>query len=84
MGIADKKTQMYFPEELFKRIQRKARAESKSTATLVREAVEKYLGTEEGIDWGNDPIFGLEGIMDSGIGDLSENHDEYLYGRKSE
>ncbi|KJU82850.1 hypothetical protein MBAV_004954 [Candidatus Magnetobacterium bavaricum] len=29
-----------------------------------------------------DEFFKLAGIMDSGLGDLAENHDNYLYGNK--
>ncbi|KJR40642.1 hypothetical protein MCHI_003459 [Candidatus Magnetoovum chiemensis] len=33
-------------------------------------------------NWDKDPFLNAIGIMDSGKEDLSENHDEYLYGKK--
>ncbi|QWR77427.1 antitoxin family protein [Candidatus Magnetomonas plexicatena] len=32
--------------------------------------------------WENDPLFTLAGIFDSGLGDLAEEHDKYLYCQK--
>jgi len=78
--VSEKRTQVYFPKELFRRLEKKAKKESKSSAAVIREAVERYLEQEREIDWDNDPIFKLAGIMDSGVGDLSVNHDHYLYG----
>lgn len=84
MSIAEKRTQVYFPFEMYKRIAKKAKKESKSVASVVREAVEKYVKEEdETIDWENDPFFKIVGIANSGIKDLSVNHDKYLYGKKA-
>lgn len=81
--LSEKRTQVYFPIDLYRRIVKKARAESRSSAAIIREAVENYLGEKDKeIDWDNDPIFKLVGIMKSGLGDLSVNHDHYLYGAK--
>ena len=84
MSIAEKRTQVYFPRELYSRVEKKAKKESKSSAAIIREAVKKYLSKEKNteIDWENDPFLKLVGIASSGIGDLSENHDYYLYGMK--
>ncbi|HAR46527.1 MAG: hypothetical protein A2X56_13635 [Nitrospirae bacterium GWC2_57_13] len=79
--VSEKRTQVYFPEKLYRDVQKRAQEESKSVAAVVREAVEKYLSDRE-IDWENDPIFKLEGICSSGLTDLSVNHDYYLYGGK--
>ncbi len=81
MSIAEKRTQVYFPMELYRKIERKAKDESKSVAAIVREAVEQYLKEREEVDWENDPFFSIVGIADSGKGDLAENHDKYLYGK---
>lgn len=82
MSIAEKRTQVYFPNELYRKIERIARHESKSVASIIRKAVERYLKEQNDIDWENDPIFKAVGIMDSGMSDLSENHDKYLYGKQ--
>jgi predicted transcriptional regulator len=78
--VSEKRTQVYFPKDLYRRLEKKAKIESKSSAAVIREAVERYLTEEREIDWENDPIFKLAGIMESGAGDLSVNHDHYLYG----
>lgn len=79
--LSEKRTQVYFPMSVYLRIERKAKETSQSSAAIIREAVDKYLG-EGSIDWGNDPFFKTVGIMESAIGDLSERHDRYLYGKK--
>ncbi|MDA8339633.1 MAG: hypothetical protein M0Z70_10080 [Nitrospiraceae bacterium] len=81
MSVAEKRTQVYFPVKLYRKMEKKAKNESKSVASVVREAVESYLKEQESIDWDNDPFFKLAGIAESGRGDLSENHDKYLYGK---
>lgn len=80
--LSEKRTQVYFPLNLYRQIKRTAKKESKSSAQIIREAVELYLEREKEkeIDWENDPIFKLVGIASSGLGDLAENHDKYLYG----
>jgi len=80
MAVAEKRTQIYFPRELYRKIEGIARARSKSVASIIREAVEKYLNTEEP-DWENDPIFNLVGIADTGKKNLAKDHDKYLYGK---
>ncbi len=46
-------------------------------------AVEKLLESEFKID-PEDPFFTQKPIGKSGLGDLSEKHDKYLYGEKNE
>ena len=72
---------MYFPEATYQKIIKKARLESKSAAAVIREAIDKYVKEGE-IDWENDPIFKAVGFFESKEGDLSINHDHYLYGAK--
>jgi predicted transcriptional regulator len=81
--VSEKRTQVYFPAELFRRLEKKAKKESKSSAAIIREAVERYLEQEREIDWDNDPIFKLAGLGESGLGDLAAKHDAYLYGEKT-
>lgn len=78
--LSEKRTQVYFPKDLYRRLEKKARKESKSSAAVIREAVERYLDQEREIDWENDPLFKAAGFFSSKEGDLSINHDHYLYG----
>ncbi len=84
MSVAEKRTQVYFPIDLHKRVKKKAKKESKSSAAIIREAVEQYLEKDEDkeIDWENDPLVKAVGFFESGVGDLSVNHDFHLYGMK--
>lgn len=84
-SVAEKRTQVYFPDKLYRDVRKRAKSESKSVAAVVREAVKEYLSKEEDekkIDWENDPFFKAAGFFKSGAGDLSINHDHYLYGAK--
>ncbi len=84
MSVAEKRTQVYFPTELYKKVEKRAKKESRSSAAIIREAVAQYLekGEEKEIDWENDPLVKAVGFFKSGVGDLSVNHDYYLYGMK--
>ena len=76
-----KRTQMYFPLSLFKDLQSIAQQEHASVAELVRRAAQKYLEDyHEKINWKNDPLWNIIGSGKSHIGDLSTEHDHYLYG----
>jgi len=80
MSLAEKRTQVYFPMELYRKVEKIAKDESKSVASIVREAVNEYLKKREEIDWDNDSFFNIVGIVESGKGNLAEEHDTYLYG----
>lgn len=81
--ISEKRTQVYFPIEVYRKIEKQARYEDKSSAQIIREAVEKSLAeNDRAVDWQNDPLFQAIGILESTSGDLSENHDAYIYGKK--
>lgn len=81
--VSEKRTQVYFPNEVYRKIEKQARAEDKSSAQIIREAVEKFLADKNtAIDWQNDPLFQAVGILESKAGDLSENHDTYIYGKR--
>jgi len=84
MSVAEKRTQVYFPVDLYKKIEERAKKESRSSAAIIREAVAQYLEKEKEkeIDWENDPFVKAVGFIKSGVGDLSVNHDFYLYGMK--
>ena len=81
--VSEKRTQVYFPNEVYRKIQKQAREEDKSSAQIIREAVDKFLKEKNrAIDWQNDPFFQAVGILESEAGDLSENHDAYVYGKR--
>ncbi len=73
---------MYFPLALFKDLQTVARREHASVAELVRRAAQKYLEEyrNKKINWKNDPLWTIVGSGESRMGDLSSEHDHYLYG----
>ncbi len=81
MAVAEKRTQVYFPEDLYNRLKKRAKKEGKSVAAIIREASEEYLKKEEKeIDWENDPLLKAIGFCKADVDDLSVNHDHYLYG----
>lgn len=81
--VSEKRTQVYFPNEVYRKIEKLARDEDKSSAQVVREAVEKFLDEKnKAVDWENDPFFQAVGVLESDTGDLSENHDAYIYKKR--
>ncbi len=79
------RTQVYLPREMYDRLQRRAGKHDLTLAVQIREALEDYLErvesqVDDGILHADDPIFQMIGMFDSGLGDLSVNHDHYLYG----
>jgi hypothetical protein len=44
-------------------------------AELIRRSVDRYLAE---LPLEEDPLWDIVGMFDSGIGDLSEKHDEYI------
>ncbi|MEW6419228.1 MAG: CopG family transcriptional regulator [Nitrospirota bacterium] len=80
--LSEKRTQVYFPMDIYRRIEKKAKEESRSSAAIIREAVEEYLKKEKEIDWENDPFFKAAGFIKSDVTDMSVNHDAYIYGGK--
>lgn len=81
--VAERKTQVYFPEELHRQLKEYARQQGTSMAEVIRQAVSQLLESEEltSQDWENDPIHGIVGMIRGvGVTDASENHDYYVYG----
>ena len=79
------RTQVYLPREMYDRLQQRAGKQNLTLAVQIREALEDYLErvesqADDGILHADDPIFQMIGMFDSGLGDLSVNHDHYLYG----
>jgi metal-responsive CopG/Arc/MetJ family transcriptional regulator len=77
-----KRTQMYFPEEMLREMKKKAKEEKSTVAKIVRNAVSDLLKQERAKDWKEDSLWNMVGAGDSKDGDLSVNHDKYLYGKK--
>ena len=48
--LSEKRTQIYFPIELYRKIIKMAKEESRSMASIIREAVENYLEERKNID----------------------------------
>lgn len=79
------RTQVYLPRDIYQRLQKRAEENDLTLAVQVREALVDYLERvelqdDDGVLHADDPIFQMIGMFDSGLGDLSVNHDHYLYG----
>lgn len=76
------RTQIYLPEEQYKRLNQIAKRENISMAQVIRIYIKTGLRKEEVVDKsGREAILSLIGIgTGKGPKDLSTNHDYYLYG----
>ena len=79
------RTQIYLPEALHRRLKGRARILNKPMAEQIREALERYLVTEEAPEpIPDDPIWSIpEHAVGGDPGsprDIAVRHDEYLYG----
>jgi hypothetical protein len=79
------RTQVYLSRDIYRRLQARAEKQGLTLAVQIREALEDYVErveseADDGILHADDPIFQMIGMADSGLGDLSVNHDHYLYG----
>ncbi len=78
------RTQVYLPRDIYERLQKRATENDLTLAVQVREALVDYLERTDAADApilrADDPIFQLIGAASSKEGDLSVNHDHYLYG----
>jgi hypothetical protein len=78
------RTQVYLPREMYDRLQKRAIRHELTLALQIRTALEDYLERQEALDEpilrADDPIFEMIGMFSSKEGDLSVNHDHYLYG----
>lgn len=76
-------TNIRIPEDRLQKLKMKAVREKKSTAQLIREAIDAFLGDKEKPqsmeDFKKDPFFRIIGLGSSGIKNGSVNHDKYLY-----
>jgi len=80
MALTEKRTQIYLTLSQHSALVRAARTRNVSLAEVVREAVNAYLTRKPGPEpGGSDPLADLIGCFE-GPGDLSDRHDDYLYG----
>jgi hypothetical protein len=74
--------QVYLTTEQDRRLRQAARKHRRTEAEIVRQALDRELGTDfPAADPADDSLWGLVGIADGGPSDVSERVDEYLYGR---
>lgn len=73
-----KRTQIYIDEDLDRRLRAAAAAEGRSAASLVRDAVRRYLGGRDDVP-GPDPFLAVAGSVAGGPRDAALNHDRYIY-----
>lgn len=70
--------QIYVDEALDRRLRKAARAQRRSSASLIREAVAAHL--ERIGPPSEDPLLRVIGLFEGGPRDASVKHDTYLYG----
>jgi hypothetical protein len=75
MALAMKPLQVYLRQDQIEPLRAEATRRGVSLAELVRQGVDRLL-EEAPIE--EDPLWKIIGIMDSGVGDLADNHDRYL------
>ena len=68
------------PDDLLAEARARAGSEGLSLAELIRRGLEQFLGRERNADTTTDPFLTDDVTFASGVGDLAENHDTYLYG----
>lgn len=84
MTLAMKPIQVYLRQDQIEPLRAEAARRGVSLAELVRQGMDRLLAE---VPVEEDPLWKIVGIMDSGMGDLAENHDKYLteiYARESE
>jgi hypothetical protein len=79
-----KRTQLYLEPRTFRTLELLARRRRASVAKLVREALQRYLEEQDPERlYLEDPIWGLEGLVQGHQSDGAARHDDYLYGEGS-
>lgn len=77
-------TNIRLPKEMLKALKHKAAEEEKSTAQLIREAIEQvFIKKERKLskrEFKKDSFFKIVGMFDDGIKDGSVHHDRDIYG----
>ncbi|HET6684876.1 MAG TPA: CopG family transcriptional regulator [Gaiella sp.] len=80
-----RRKQIYLDEANERALKRLAARTGRSEASLIREALERYLAPGGGDDE-HDPLERLIGLVadETGPDDVAEEHDHYLYGTPKE
>jgi predicted transcriptional regulator len=75
-----RRKQIYLDEASDRSLKRLAARTGRSEASHIRDALARYLDTQEASD--ADPLERMIGLVDTAAGpdDVAENHDRYLYG----
>ena len=73
------RTQVDLPYEMVESLKQQSKVKGITMSQQILEALRAYLESQEDpILRADDVIFRIAGEMDSGVGDLSANHDRYL------
>jgi hypothetical protein len=70
-----KPIQVYLRPEQIESLRSIAKRRGASLAELIRQGVDRFLAE---VPAEEDPLWNIIGSFDSGLGNLAENHDEYL------
>ena len=84
MKMTAKRTQVYLPTDLFQQVSAYARGRRLSLAAVIRVSLQDFLTKRQRPSkraYEGDPLWRLCGAAQSRAGDLSVEHDHYLYGR---
>ena len=74
------RTQIELPRDVFELLKQRGEAHGITLTQQIVEVLTAYLkGEVDPVLQADDPILCVTAEMDSGLGDLSTNHDRYLY-----
>lgn len=77
--MASVRTQIYLDEKQKRTLEEEAKRKHTSLASLVRKAIDRHL--LESIPNKKEPLEKIIAVGKSGLKDVSEKHDDYLYGK---
>ncbi|MFH0774291.1 MAG: hypothetical protein V2A53_02180 [bacterium] len=76
-----KRINLEIPGEMYNFLKHQAEIRSVSVSRILKELIEGYRSQEsQRVDVKNDPLFKIGASFESGLTNLSERHDKYLYG----
>lgn len=76
-----KRTQIYLRKDQYSLLAKQAAKRHVSMAELIRQAVDKFLAELSAKGAKRDSLTQIIGVGSSGLTDVSERHDLYLYGK---
>ncbi len=76
------RTQLYLEDSQYQYLKELARKEKKSIANIIREWIEEKRRARTATRYLKDPFFKARGLFSSGVPDMAERFDDYLYGDK--